>query len=203
MSLRSELAAAGRVRFRREEARQLVRLRSESEVRPCAPCSSKRRTSRPNQRRGGRERQECGYSQGEGTTGIRKESVFKWIEGAMDVVAAWQDREVQPEERKGTLRRDRLERLLWLTPQGGKGKREERAERLNGVAGMARRLMDEHGLTGWTLAAGHNSLRPDMPRAPADDGSPSPSAQPLGCTGGIAPSHAEPTPSGPASRHAG
>ena len=53
----------------------------------------------------------------------------------MDVVAAWQDREVQPEERKGTLRRDRLERLLWLTPQGGKGKREERcgeAERRRG-----------------------------------------------------------------------
>ena len=34
LSLRSELAAAGRVRFRREEARRFIRLRFESEVRP-------------------------------------------------------------------------------------------------------------------------------------------------------------------------
>ena len=33
------------------------------------------------------------------------------------------------------------------------------AERLNGVAGMARRLMDEHGLTGWTLAFGEARKR--------------------------------------------
>ena len=39
---------------------------------------------------------------------------------------AWFDREAQPEERTGTLRKDMLERLLWFTPQGGKGKREER-----------------------------------------------------------------------------
>ena len=38
----------------------------------------------------------------------------------------WFDREAQPEERTGTLRKDMLERLLWFTPQGGKGKREER-----------------------------------------------------------------------------
>ena len=35
---------------------------------------------------------------------------------------AWFDREAQPEERTGTLRKDMLERLLWFTPQGGKGK---------------------------------------------------------------------------------
>ena len=45
----------------------------------------------------------------------------------------------------------------WNVPYGllrGTGKESARngAERLNGVAGMARRLMDEHGLTGWTLA---------------------------------------------------
>ena len=47
----------------------------------------------------------------------------------------WGDREAQPEECKGALRRDMLEYLLWPTPQGGKGKREERcgaAERRRG-----------------------------------------------------------------------
>ncbi len=38
-----------------------------------------------------------------------------------------------------------------LSVAGGQGARNG-AERLNGIAGMARRLMDEHGLTGWTLA---------------------------------------------------
>ena len=33
------------------------------------------------------------------------------------------------------------------------------AERLNGVAEMARRLMDEHGLTGWTVAFGEARKR--------------------------------------------
>ena len=33
------------------------------------------------------------------------------------------------------------------------------AERLNGVAGMARRLMDAHGLTGWTFAFGEARRR--------------------------------------------
>ena len=38
-----------------------------------------------------------------------------------------------------------------LRRSGGENVRNG-AERLNSVAGMARRLMDEHGLTGWTLA---------------------------------------------------
>ena len=62
---------------------------------------------------------------------------------------AWRDREVQPEERQGTLRRDRLERLLWLTPQGGKGKREERcgeAERRRGNGEAVDGRAGAHGL---------------------------------------------------------
>ena len=35
---------------------------------------------------------------------------------------AWFDREAQPEERTGTLRKDMLERLLWLTSAGREGK---------------------------------------------------------------------------------
>ena len=51
----------------------------------------------------------------------------------------------------------RCEETCWNVPYGllsGAGKESARngAERLNGVAGMARRLMDDHGLTGWTLA---------------------------------------------------
>ena len=51
----------------------------------------------------------------------------------------------------------RCEETCWNVPYGllrGAGKESARngAERLNGIAGMARRLMDEHGLTGWTLA---------------------------------------------------
>ena len=51
----------------------------------------------------------------------------------------------------------RCEKTCWNVPYGllrGVGKESARngAERLNGVAGMARRLMDEHGLTGWILA---------------------------------------------------
>ena len=51
----------------------------------------------------------------------------------------------------------RCEETCWNVPYGllrGAGKESARngAERLDGVAGMARRLMDEHGLTGWTLA---------------------------------------------------
>ena len=38
----------------------------------------------------------------------------------------WRDREAQPEESEGTLRREMLERPLWTTPQGGRGKRAER-----------------------------------------------------------------------------
>ena len=51
----------------------------------------------------------------------------------------------------------RCEETCWnvsyglLRRSGGKNARNG-AERLNGVAGMARQLMDEHGLTGWTLA---------------------------------------------------
>ena len=51
----------------------------------------------------------------------------------------------------------RCEKTCWNVPYGLlRGAGEERArngaKRLNGVAGMARRLMEEHGLTGWTLA---------------------------------------------------
>ena len=51
----------------------------------------------------------------------------------------------------------RCEETCWnvsyglLRRAGGESTRNG-AARLNGVAGMARRLMDEHGLTGWTLA---------------------------------------------------
>ena len=51
----------------------------------------------------------------------------------------------------------RCEETCWnvsyglLRRSGGENARNG-AERLNGVAGMARQLMDEHGLTGWTLA---------------------------------------------------
>ena len=51
----------------------------------------------------------------------------------------------------------RYEETCWnvsyglLRRAGGESTRNG-AARLNGVAGMARRLMDEHGLTGWTLA---------------------------------------------------
>ena len=51
----------------------------------------------------------------------------------------------------------RCEETYWNVPYGllrraGKESARDGVERLNGVAGMARRLMDEHGLTGWTLA---------------------------------------------------
>ena len=39
-----------------------------------------------------------------------------------------------------------------LLRRAGRESARNGAERLNGVAGMARRLMDEHGLTGWALA---------------------------------------------------
>ena len=51
----------------------------------------------------------------------------------------------------------RCEETYWnvsyglLRRSGGENARNG-AERLNGVAGMARRLTDKHGLTGWTLA---------------------------------------------------
>ena len=41
-----------------------------------------------------------------------------------------------------------------LLRRAGRESSRNGAERLNGVAGMARRLMDEHGLTGWTLSFG-------------------------------------------------
>ena len=62
---------------------------------------------------------------------------------------AWRDREAQPEERKGTLRRDMLERLLWTTPQGGRGKHEKRrraAERRRGNGSAADGRAWAHGL---------------------------------------------------------
>ena len=51
----------------------------------------------------------------------------------------------------------RCEETCWNVPYGllrraGGESARNAAERLNGVAGMARRLMDEHGLTGWTFA---------------------------------------------------
>ena len=53
----------------------------------------------------------------------------------------------------------RCEETCWnisygLLRRAGRESARNGAERLNGVAGMARRLMDEHGLTGWTLAFG-------------------------------------------------
>ena len=50
----------------------------------------------------------------------------------------------------------RCEETYWnisygLLRRAGRESARNGAERLNGVAGMARRLMDEHGLTGWTL----------------------------------------------------
>ena len=53
----------------------------------------------------------------------------------------------------------------WRRPFAGAGHRAAgangsgSAERLNGVAGMARLLMDEHGLTGWTLTFGEARKR--------------------------------------------
>ena len=41
-----------------------------------------------------------------------------------------------------------------LLRRTGRERARNGAERLTGVAGMARRLMDEHGLRGWTLAFG-------------------------------------------------
>ena len=51
----------------------------------------------------------------------------------------------------------RCEETFWNVPYGllrptGGESASNGAARLNGVAEMARRLMDEHGLTGWTLA---------------------------------------------------
>ena len=46
-----------------------------------------------------------------------------------------------------------------LLRRAGRDSARNGAERLNGVAGMARRLMDEHGLTGWTLAFGEARTR--------------------------------------------
>ena len=51
----------------------------------------------------------------------------------------------------------RCEETCWNVPYGllrrvGGESTRNGAERLNGVAGMARRLMEEHGLSSWTLA---------------------------------------------------
>ena len=46
-----------------------------------------------------------------------------------------------------------------LLHRAGRESARNGAERLNGVAGMARRLMDEQGLTGWTLAFGEARKR--------------------------------------------
>ena len=51
----------------------------------------------------------------------------------------------------------RCEETCWnisygLLRRAGRESARNGAAQLNGVAGMARRLMDEHGLTGWTLA---------------------------------------------------
>ena len=58
----------------------------------------------------------------------------------------------------------RCEETCWnisygLLRRAGRESARNGAERLNGVAGMARRLMDEHGLTGWTLAFGEARKR--------------------------------------------
>ena len=46
-----------------------------------------------------------------------------------------------------------------LLRRAGRESARNGAERLNGVAGMARRLMDAHGLTGWTVAFGEARKR--------------------------------------------
>ena len=58
----------------------------------------------------------------------------------------------------------RCEETCWnvsygLLHRAGRESARNGAERLNGVAGMARRLMDEQGLTGWTLAFGEARKR--------------------------------------------
>ena len=58
----------------------------------------------------------------------------------------------------------RCEETCWnisygLLRRAGRETARNGAERLNGVAGMARWLMDEHGLTGWTLAFGEARKR--------------------------------------------
>ena len=62
---------------------------------------------------------------------------------------AWRDREAQPEESEGTLRKDMLERPLWPAPRGGKGKRAERrgaAERRCGNGSATDGRAWAHGL---------------------------------------------------------
>ena len=58
----------------------------------------------------------------------------------------------------------RCEETCWnvsygLLRRAGRKSARNGAERLNGVAGMARRLMDAHGLTGWTFAFGEARRR--------------------------------------------
>ena len=56
---------------------------------------------------------------------------------------------LNPKSAKGTLRRDMLERLLWTTPQGGRGKHEKRrraAERRRGNGSAADGRAWAHGL---------------------------------------------------------
>ena len=58
----------------------------------------------------------------------------------------------------------RCEETCWnisygLLRKAGRESARNGAERLNGVAEMARRLMDEHGLTGWTVAFGEARKR--------------------------------------------
>ena len=60
----------------------------------------------------------------------------------------------------------RCKETCWNIPysllrRAGRETARNGAERLNGVAGMARRLMDEHGLTGWTFAFGEARKRLD------------------------------------------
>ena len=66
---------------------------------------------------------------------------------------AWRDREAQPRrEQRYAVKRHAGTSPMACSAWAGKESARNGAERLNGVAGMARRLMDDHGLTGWTLA---------------------------------------------------
>ena len=90
------------------------------------------------------------------------------------------DCEAQSEECKGTLQRDMLEYLLWPTPQGGKGKREERcgeAERRRGNGQAVDGRAGAHGLDSRVRRAQETPWPLPLPRRHDPD-------QPHPCPGG-------------------
>lgn len=76
-----------------------------------------------------------------------------------EVTLAGPDESMRGEIVKLNLKTAKVRRgkALWNIPYGllqGAGAKNARngVERLNGIAEMARRLMDEHGIKGWTFA---------------------------------------------------